>query len=1245
MVHREFAQEKQSMTDANQQLLDQVERMKRENENMLLQMQRLQDEADIVQLPAGQNAAVGGGGGIVDRGDGGGGLGGGMFGIVGGQGGDLLSATGFPLPGVAHPGNPFFPPGAHQQQPGFFGPGGFFPPLGLAGAPGTMPHLHPGVNLHNPLGATSFAHQAQQLAVAASAMTPSPSGARVLGGAATSAMNLPAMLQHPVMQELLTVNPQMAQMLSMNPPLLAQLLQEHDECEAPDDGGEGDPAVFPGSASHPMLLAGTTTTGGSSSGKNSKAQSPKPTEAVPRSGIGGKPETSEASVSLNGPRKKVKTDAESLTSSSSDSDSGESGAEKVEQPKVRVVLALRLDGDVESASAFRLTANKWSLLVESLRSSFARTQYPIQVMNARSFRQSIILRNNSIITEQGAGFSEDVQEALTAKPLEFKPTASAPTGGSAKSGNGASKSNAIPHGAAETSNNMSRLPNSDEAFYSGRNPELAPISFDSILNSITEQRERLATMLADSGTEPTKSYPRSVDNDFFGSSIFQRADDDRGGSGAPGGVGKMFDLLPGQSDSNLLSAVSNLANMFDADSGTKDASKSIYEYAPKPPSSSPPKGVTDSSPRRGLGIGAGIGVQQATTSSLALEDHENNASVEDLLSRVESRKKNISQLLDELEEQDEKLLLNRSSSTTTAGGLAFGDDNYKMSHQSSLEDEINRIYDHYKSSEFLADDRELAGTGLDRQGGFTTLLDRNYDEGDPMGVTLVDMIDDDDPLAELGFSALEVLGEARTNRHTVGGGVTFASKKGVKPVGGGFAPTSAGAVGGGGGAKGSAKNTPRKSAKGAGKEQGKLPEQWSPAGGKLQKGGKEGGNGKGKQDKTGGSGKDVAAGINKGKKSKSPSPPTSPKGKKKGGGKSPVEVTPRGKGSLSKGAAKQGGKSPTETILNDDGNRMGTSPGPPPRDPVTESIISSFESREVEVAPKEVALERIHALLDNVQSLKSRKRGEQDSWEAQRLQLLQQSFEMTAKDEQEDAETLEDLRQKTMDLLKTLEEKTGAAASASSAGAKEVHGDPADHSNSSKPPSSAPSAAPKKSALSMLLQNKDQSGAALNPGAGSKQPQQQSTLKSLFNTEVAVQRLLGGGHGAAASSSMAALNLAAGGGAQAQQQLGGAAQVGPARSMTGSGSGFNLLAARNSSTSVSAGAGSTTDPDSLTSKTLLAAESQLSSLRSDVAKWKAGSTGNEGGGVSTKELLSLKDNVAAMDEKLAEIAKSLASTS
>lgn len=239
--------------------------------------------------------------------------------------------------------------------------------------------------------------------------------------------------------------------------------------------------------------------------------------------------------------------------------------------------------------------------------------------------------------------------------------------------------------------------------------------------------------------------------------------------------------------------------------------------------------------------------------------------------------------------------------------------------------------------------------------------------------------------------------------------------------------------------------------------------------------------------------------------------------------------------------------------------------------------------------------------------------------------------------------------------------------SASSAGAKEVHGDPADHSNSSKPPSSAPSAAPKKSALSMLLQNKDQSGAALNPGAGSKQPHQQSTLKSLFNTEVSVQRLLGGGHGAAASSSMAALNLAAGGGPHAQQQLGGAAQVGPTRSMTGSGSGFNL-AARNSSTSVSAGAGSTAkpstnnpikssssdtgvgrgnqdDPDSLTSKTLLAAESQLSSLRSDVAKWKAGSTGNEGGGVSTKELLSLKDNVAAMDEKLAEIAKSLASTS
>lgn len=89
MVHREFAQEKQSMTDANQQLLDQVERMKRENENMLLQMQRLQDEADL-QLPAGQNAAVGGGGGIVDRGDGGGGLGGGMFGIVSGQGGGRL---------------------------------------------------------------------------------------------------------------------------------------------------------------------------------------------------------------------------------------------------------------------------------------------------------------------------------------------------------------------------------------------------------------------------------------------------------------------------------------------------------------------------------------------------------------------------------------------------------------------------------------------------------------------------------------------------------------------------------------------------------------------------------------------------------------------------------------------------------------------------------------------------------------------------------------------------------------------------------------------------------------------------------------------------------------------------------------------------------------------------------------------------------------------------------------------------
>ncbi|CAD7931944.1 unnamed protein product, partial [Amoebophrya sp. A25] len=48
-----------------------------------------------------------------------------------------------------------------------------------------------------------------------------------------------------------------------------------------------------------------------------------------------------------------------------------------------------------------------------------------QVLSARGFRQSVMLRNNSISMDQRHGFSAEVAEVLTEKPLPVA-TASAP---------------------------------------------------------------------------------------------------------------------------------------------------------------------------------------------------------------------------------------------------------------------------------------------------------------------------------------------------------------------------------------------------------------------------------------------------------------------------------------------------------------------------------------------------------------------------------------------------------------------------------------------------------------------------------------------------------------------------------------------------------------------------------------------------------------------------------------------------
>ncbi|CAD7931946.1 unnamed protein product, partial [Amoebophrya sp. A25] len=86
---------------------------------------------------------------------------------------------------------------------------------------------------NNPLAA------ANPLAVTSNALNPI---AGAMGGTAFGTSKLAnagpvngtqvvQMMQHPVMQEMSTTNPGMAQMLMSNPPLLAQLLQEHDEAE------------------------------------------------------------------------------------------------------------------------------------------------------------------------------------------------------------------------------------------------------------------------------------------------------------------------------------------------------------------------------------------------------------------------------------------------------------------------------------------------------------------------------------------------------------------------------------------------------------------------------------------------------------------------------------------------------------------------------------------------------------------------------------------------------------------------------------------------------------------------------------------------------------------------------------------------------------------------------------------------------------------------------------------------------
>ncbi|CAD7931942.1 unnamed protein product [Amoebophrya sp. A25] len=267
----------------------------------------------------------------------------------------------------------------------------------------------------------------------------------------------------------------------------------------------------------------------------------------------------------------------------------------------------------------------------------------------------------------------------------------------------------------------------------------------------------------------------------------------------------------------------------------------------------------------------------------------------------------------------------------------------------------------------------------------------------------------------------------------------------------------------------------------------------------------------------------------------------------------------------------------------------------PPRDSVVERIVTAFEERSKQELDHEGAMNRIHDLLDDVQGLKARKKAHEESLEATRLHLLQQNLELAAKDEADEAEAqraLEDIRAQTLDLLKSVEEKAGVAPSA----AKDTQERKEGSSTADAPPDAPPDKSPTKTSLSALL--------ALSKFKNKKQ-----------NKSSALSLLASAGGGAATGAATAATTSAGV----------------PATGQSGQTPGPTLLTSSNDQVDANKTGATTTATDG---------SKMVDQLKNEFASIKKQSKERQ----SLGELVNMKDNIADLDKRLANMARTLQKT-
>ncbi|CAD7950740.1 unnamed protein product [Amoebophrya sp. A120] len=368
---------------------------------------------------------------------------------------------------------------------------------------------------------------------------------------------------------------------------------------------------------------------------------------------------------------------------------------------------------------------------------------------------------------------------------------------------------------------MTTVPGSTERYYSGRNPELAPINatltFDSIFQSISEQREKLAQLLDEGDSTTTvgagigskTSYPRPLnDPNFLASSIFDTtstgthnnrsdlevvtsprtglfAETTAGLSPIPDltGLGTKF-LHPSVRDQNARGT--SFAALVSPKTTKTQPKHAWAVVAPPPPVSGGSTANYLSSPRRNRLLDNNPGTTLLETEPNASQ------SVEALLASVDKRKKNISRLLDELEEQDRALLGEEEVDAAGKGeslrsldllgnyasSISTGRNDYDRKHalQEVEGGTIEGAGGSYHSSLFLqledystprttgamfASDILFSNsprmTGRD-EAPADRVLNLHHDDNYFADEAVLEDTSDKDPLLEIGFSSLQVEG-------------------------------------------------------------------------------------------------------------------------------------------------------------------------------------------------------------------------------------------------------------------------------------------------------------------------------------------------------------------------------------------------------------------------------------------------------------------------------------------------------